>query len=743
MAIKTTGSLTKTTKTYCIKMKTLFQKTFLLFVFIVNTFRADTQNINIDSLQKVLQTQKEDTSIINTLNALSIGLSLKGDYNNAMKYATQALTRAEKANFKKGKANAYYSIGAVYKVQFNYTEAFKNYFTALKIIKETGDKKSIAYTHLNIAGLYFNQGNYGEHLKNQYEALRLFEELGDKHGMATSLHGIGTVYLYMKNDTEALKYLQLSLKFREETGDRFGIAQSYNDIGQVYAHEGKFKKALENYFAAIKVFREPGAPDWGIPLSYNNIGNVYFKQGELANAAKDKATASILFSKAIESFLAASIAAEKAGNKKDVADAYVLLGKVNLKLEKFSAAREYLQKALELSKAVKDKEGIKESYYSLSNLDNLTGNYEQALLHYKKYILYRDSLMNDENTRKALQAKIQYGLYKEEVEELRKKNVQFFSIALLVFLVLVFLLIAFIQWRNSKQKQIANFLLKQQKEEIQATLTELKTTQAQLVQHEKMASLGEMTAGIAHEIQNPLNFVNNFSDLNSELIEELKNELQANNKHEAFSIADDIKENEQKINHHGKRADAIVKGMLQHSRASSGKKELTDINALADEYLRLSYHGLRAKDKDFNANFKTDFDESIGKIEVVPQEIGRALLNLYNNAFYSVSEKKKARTLKGENNEPTVWVTTKRVNHPPAGGATGLEISVRDNGNGIPQKVVGKIFQPFFTTKPTGQGTGLGLSLSYDIITKGHGGELKVETKEGEGAEFVIQLPIS
>jgi signal transduction histidine kinase len=281
-----------------------------------------------------------------------------------------------------------------------------------------------------------------------------------------------------------------------------------------------------------------------------------------------------------------------------------------------------------------------------------------------------------------------------------------------------------------------------QAKEIEKAYHTLKTTQTQLIQSEKMASLGELTAGIAHEIQNPLNFVNNFSDVNSELIEELEQEVDKGNLNEVKLIAADIKENEQKINHHGKRADAIVKGMLQHSRASSGKKEPTDINALADEYLRLSYHGLRAKDKDFNAvpiniGIKTDFDASIGKIEVVPQDIGRVLLNLYNNAFYAASLPSKGGFKKGDN--PTVWVGTKRISS--LSGAGGLKISVRDNGPGIPSNIVDKIFQPFFTTKPTGQGTGLGLSLSYDIV-KAHGGELKVETKEGEGAEFNIILPI-
>jgi signal transduction histidine kinase len=267
--------------------------------------------------------------------------------------------------------------------------------------------------------------------------------------------------------------------------------------------------------------------------------------------------------------------------------------------------------------------------------------------------------------------------------------------------------------------------------ELKQSLEDLKSTQAQLIQSEKMASLGELTAGIAHEIQNPLNFVNNFSDVNRELVDELKEEIKIGNTEEAISIADDIKENEEKIIHHGKRADAIVKGMLQHSRVSTGKKEPTDINKLADEYLRLTYHGLRAKDKEFNATLETDFDVTIGKISIVPQDIGRVLLNLFNNAFYAVMQKKKEAE---DGYEPAVYVATKKVNGK-------IEIHVKDNGIGIPQKVVDKIFQPFFTTKPTGQGTGLGLSLSYDIV-KAHAGEIKVQTKEGEGSEFVIQLPV-
>ncbi len=273
--------------------------------------------------------------------------------------------------------------------------------------------------------------------------------------------------------------------------------------------------------------------------------------------------------------------------------------------------------------------------------------------------------------------------------------------------------------------------------EIEKAYTELKTTQAQLIQSEKMASLGELTAGIAHEIQNPLNFVNNFSEVNAELIEEMKQEIEKGNMEEVKAIANDIAGNEQKITQHGKRADAIVKGMLQHSRSSTGIKEPANINALADEYLRLAYHGLRAKDKSFNASMKTDFDESIGNINIIPQDIGRVILNLITNAFYAVTEKKLQQPL---GYEPTVSVSTKRS--LSAEGRGEVRIIVKDNGNGIPDSVLDKIYQPFFTTKPSGQGTGLGLSMSYEIITKAHGGELKVDSKEGEGAEFTIILPV-
>jgi two-component system, NtrC family, sensor kinase len=295
----------------------------------------------------------------------------------------------------------------------------------------------------------------------------------------------------------------------------------------------------------------------------------------------------------------------------------------------------------------------------------------------------------------------------------------------------VFLLIAFILYRNNRQKQKANVLLNKQKIDIENAMDSLKATQKQLIQAEKMASLGELTAGIAHEIQNPLNFVNNFSEVNTELFDEMQQEFRDGKPNDAFEIANDIRQNLEKISQHGKRADAIVKGMLMHSRISTGQKEPTDLNALAEEYLKIGYHGMRARDKSFNCEIQTNLDSNIGKPSLVQQDMGRVLMNLYNNAFYSLTEKKKR--MDGIFNPLIEIRTRKNGDH--------VEISIRDNGMGIPREVTDKIFQPFFTTKPTGQGTGLGLSLSYDIITKEHGGKINLETVEGEYAEFIMILP--
>jgi signal transduction histidine kinase len=404
-------------------------------------------------------------------------------------------------------------------------------------------------------------------------------------------------------------------------------------------------------------------------------------------------------------------------------DYYLAL--VRIKQNRYDEAIILLQQDIERLKNIRL--DILRDYKLIAELYQRTGKGDKAAETYAIFIAKQDSLLIEQAKYRSISFEAEQQLNEKElsIAKLENKNkisslTKNFSIGIATLL----LLLAVGVYNRFRNKKKANMVLEK-------TLADLKSTQAQLIQSEKMASLGELTAGIAHEIQNPLNFVNNFSEVSNELMDEMKEEIKKSNYEEVIALANDVKQNLEKINHHGKRADAIVKGMLQHSRSSTGQKESTDINALADEYLRLAYHGLRAKDNSFNASYKTDFDPNIGNIHIVPQDIGRVLLNLINNAFYAVDERKRQQQ---GGYEPTVTVSTKKM-------ADKVEIKVSDNGNGIPQLVLDKIFQPFFTTKPTGQGTGLGLSLSYDII-KAHGGEIKVNTKVGEGTEFIIQLPV-
>jgi len=412
-------------------------------------------------------------------------------------------------------------------------------------------------------------------------------------------------------------------------------------------------------------------------------------------------------------------------------DYYLAL--VRIKQQRFADAIDLLHK--DIARVRNIRLDVLRDYKLLAELYEKTGDKLKENKTYKSFISLQDSVLADQNKYRSISFETEKQMNEKELSIAKLENQnkisslsRNFSIGIATLLLLI---VAGI-YNRFQTKRKANLVLEE-------TLSNLKSTQSQLIQSEKMASLGELTAGIAHEIQNPLNFVNNFSEINTELIQEMQEEADKGNMEEVKAIAKDIAANEQKINHHGKRADAIVKGMLQHSRSSNGTKEPTDINALADEYLRLSYHGLRAKDKSFNATLKTDFDETIGKINVVPQDIGRVILNLITNAFYTVDARR--RYLKGFENlsgldsyEPTVSISTKKINGE-------IRISVKDNGSGIPEEIRAKIFQPFFTTKPAGDGTGLGLSMSYEIITKGHGGELHVETIEGEGSTFVIHLP--
>jgi two-component system, NtrC family, sensor kinase len=628
---------------------------------------------DVDSVARLLSRAKEDTSRVFLLIELASNYSsFKPD--SATFFSHQALYLAQKLKFTMGECRALNEIGRELRVHGEYPRALEVHFKALQLSRESIPLEE-GGTSLAIGNLYRDIGAYPQALTYLYHAKKILSRLSAKLGIFSTLSAMGETYEKMNKLDSALFYQEQAYAFGTSNG--LNVISALRRLGSVYAAMGDYQKALTYYYKVL-----------GDPFYQNSVNAKAIVPYKIAEAhfQLKQLDSSIPYAKL------AFVNSQSLFYKSGALDASILLAKLYKNKNKLDSA--YYYQDLSIS--------TRDSIFGIAKFQRL-----QLL-----------AINEQQRQQQIIQQQERY-----------KTNIRWYaSLAGIA----VFLFIAIILFRNNRAKQKANALLNAQKVEIQKTLNELKATQTQLIQSEKMASLGELTAGIAHEIQNPLNFVNNFSEVNTELISELKIEAKAGNTTEVLAIADNLDDNLEKITQHGKRADAIVKGMLQHSRASTGKKEPTDINALADEYLRLSYHGLRAKDKDFSVNLKTDFDESIKKIEVAPQDIGRVLLNLYNNAFYSVNEKKKQ--LNGTF-QPTVEVTTRRHNST-------IEISVKDNGIGIPQKAVDKIYQPFFTTKPPGKGTGLGLSLSYDIITKAHGGQLTVDTKEGEYAKFVVQLPL-
>ena len=622
----------------------------------------------------------------------------------------------------------------------------------IKLKKETNaDKKAeliISFYLTSIDGFPLLLYDLGQKL------LTLGQEKKDVMIESSGWSSLAQGYRLTGNYVRALELHRKGLALAEQSGNNAIISFAYNQMGHIYKDRLENEKALSLYRIALQYSKKSNLeniwfPSMNLASVFLNIGNLdsslFYAQNALAmvkdrgifvNQSIIQSTIGSIYSRkgdipnALKYFNEARSIDNITQSPRYTSITYLAIAEHFKLYKQLDSSIQYCKKSIDVVQNTPSNNlALKPARLLIDFYQNI--NADSTVKFWKIYAAANDSL----NSTRANQ---QLQMMTTE-EEQRKRDIAAAQIAyqnkirtgLLLGGLAVFLFAAIFLYRNNRQRKNANTKL-------QNTLDDLKATQQQLIQSEKMASLGELTAGIAHEIQNPLNFVNNFSEVNTELISELVDEVDKGNYDEVKLIAKDIKENEQKINHHGKRADGIVKGMLQHSRTSTGQKEMTDINALCDEYLRLSYHGLRAKDKSFNAKFETDFDPSLPKISVVPQEIGRVILNLINNAFYAVSERKK---LNESGYEPTVIVSTRKEKEK-------IEIKVKDNGTGIPQKVIDKIFQPFFTTKPTGSGTGLGLSLSYDIVTKGHGGELsvrtpseKVETKEGGGSEFVIFLP--
>jgi signal transduction histidine kinase len=656
------------------------------------------------------------------------------NYNRAIEYGKSNIEKLEKSktpNASTLKNQFLVDLRIPYRLN-KLNEGFRYFVEKLNDYKLKNDSVGMSACYYVLHNFYSITGSLDQSIYNIKKSLsymdssalndQLFFSLGKVNNKGRWLNNIavmGYVYLQKGDYNESVKHFTITFnKVKNETRSRYRNVLIYSAGNIAYAKLLSNQLDSVEYFlntATNEVMHGPDSLNFSQRLSWLlQIHSFYkIKIGNLDSAETLlKQCWQLIEEKQIPVITRSGTLSP---------DYYVAL--IRIKQKRYYDAIELLTK--DILRVKSQPLFVLKDYKLLAEVYELAGNNEKAKETYKSFISLKDSVLADESKYRAVSFEVEQQMNEKElsINKLQSDNkisslTRNFSIGIAGLL----LLLAAGVYYRFRSKQKANTVLEK-------TLSNLKSTQSQLIQSEKMASLGELTAGIAHEIQNPLNFVNNFSDVNAELIDEMENELQSDNKHEALLIAKEIKENEQKINHHGKRADAIVKGMLQHSRAGTGKKEPTDINALADEYLRLSFHGLKAKDKAFEANVKTNFDESIEKIEVVPQDIGRVLLNLYNNAFYAVSEKRKTA---GEAYEPTVLVSTIKINDK-------VEIRVADNGDGISKKVLDKIFQPFFTTKPTGQGTGLGLSMSYDII-KAHGGELKVETEEGEGAEFLILL---
>jgi len=662
-----------------------------------NLYWEEWNQNQIDSLQSAWSNVGNDTLRMGIARSLGFYYQEK-NRESSLYFSKQQLLLAEKLHQRLWQADALDQLAYVLAKMKNYPRSLQFFLDGINISENEEAEKNIwrisifssakdpkvarltvlGYLNNDIAVVYKATGNIQDGLAHLLVARKIGKSINNYAQLSMTNMALGTDYLFLNKLDSAISYTEDGLQYADKANFQKYRGDMLLTMGKIYLQKGNTALSKKYFQEAAQTSQlQNNSVEFGIALL--NIAQIFTTNGN---------TDSSLW---------------------------------------------YASDALKILKAANDPEGVINAYLRLASIYKLKNKFDSA---FKYQSLAMQSKEQLDNIEKINQFKNVGFNEQERLQQLETERAEFRN-EIRTYVLLsglgVIVIIALLLYRNNRQKKKANYLLAQQKDEIQNTLSELKSTQAQLIQSEKMASLGELTAGIAHEIQNPLNFVNNFSEVNKEMVDEASEEMNKGNYDEVKFILNDIKDNSEKINHHGKRADAIVKGMLQHSRQTKGVKEPTDINALCDEYLRLSYHGMRAKDKSFNVTLQTDFDKSIGKIKVVPQNIGRVLLNLFNNAFYAVNEKKK---LLANSYQPIAEVKTRKLNDK-------IEIVVSDNGNGIPQNIIDKIFQPFFTTKPTGEGTGLGLSLAYDIITKEHNGTIKAESKEGEGSEFVIQLPLT
>ena len=659
----------------------------MLFLFLMANSYSQQQWFE-DSLREVIRQNKKDTNEVIALTTLGM---MTGNVDSIVLCLHQVQELSKASKYQKGEA-----LGKCLEHKLRYSEgnisaAIQSATEALRIYEKLKENTGIATMHLLLQGAYRDGvKDYIKSLSHSFYGLDVAEK-SNVRGLIIFpgqrlfplfLAEIGGTYVLLNKLDSALYYTKRSIDYNEQfAGASWGFP--YYLLATIQRMQGNYKTALENYRLSRVLTIQNDIPRDTIQIN-SGISTLFVNMGEL------------------------------------------------------DSAKYYANNVIGSWNAESETKNLLEAVSNLGQVYKRKGEMDSALKYTELKHALEDSIYSENKRRDVQNLAFEEQLKEQELEAARAGYQSRLQKLAMGGGLLALLLVSGILWRNNRNKQKSYAILEKQKQETERekakaeqTLEKLKATQAQLVQSEKMASLGELTAGIAHEIQNPLNFVNNFSEVNTELINEMKKEISAGNYPEVKNLADNLEGNMEKITLHGKRADAIVKSMLQHSRASSGQKEPTDINALADEYLRLSYHGIRARDKSFNATLHTDFDESIGNINIISQDIGRVLLNIYNNAFQAVAERKREQPV---GFDPKVTVSTQKLSDR-------VEIRITDNGHGITEKIVTKIFQPFFTTKPTGEGTGLGLSLSYDII-KAHGGELEVNTSENEFAEFIVKLPL-
>lgn len=645
---------------------------------------------------------------------------LLGRYDSSAVQAERGVVVASEEGYVNGQAKMANLQGTLQALQGNFHEALPHFSKAMNLWGEAGNPEGYGNALNNLGIATMRLGQLDESLNHNLKSLEVWESLGDKFGIARSLNNTGNVHRDLGNYEDALEFYERAQALREEIGDRRGQASVLNNMGIIRGDLGQLEMAIPLYNRALEIW-ESLEDIRNVARAVGNLSEVHTKLGNY-NLALDYGRQAMEIQQEI-------------GDKRGVAISLNSLGTVYREIGDQDQSLEYYQQARVLSEDVGDLLLQRSIYIRLSEIYENRGEFEQALSFYRKYTGANDSLYNAESRQEITQMQEQYrtGEQRQQIELLERDRQiqQLLMVVLLIGLALI-LLVVFLVYNRYRMKSRSHVELTEAYDQLQTTHDQLQETQSQLVHQEKMASLGQLTAGIAHEIKNPLNFVNNFAEINEEIASELYDTLSGIDRDsEASELLVDLVKNSSVIRQHGQRANTIVQAMMQLASGGKGQRVTTDINELVESHVDLAYHGKRAQVSDFCISVETRPGRDIPEIDIVPQEIGRVILNLVGNAFDAVAQ---MSTRGDKDYVPEVVVRTEMEGES-------IRISVADNGPGVPQELKDKIFEPFFTTKAPGTGTGLGLSLSYDVITQGNGGRITVEDNEKGGSTFVVLLP--